>query len=242
MPTSTIPPSTWAKWLIQVHTENDSVYVCVCGVLLHSYRPISKLPYLSKVVERVVAKQFISHANIFDLLSTHQSAYQQHHSTETAVLSAHNDLVCAVDDGKVTILVLLDLSAAFDTADHDILLSVLRDQFSIEDTAYNWFHSYLSDRQRSFVHNDQQTVFFPLDCSVPQGSVLGTLEFVAYTEDSSDVVAKHDINQHAYANDNQLHTSCFPSDVSRSCSSASIRMHCRPRSVVRTMTSSTERQ
>ena len=73
----------------------------------------------------------------------------------------------------------------------------------------------MSDRQRSFVRNDQQTVFFPLDCSVPQGSVLRPLEFVAYTEDSSDVVAKHDINQHAYADDNQLHTSCFPSDVAR---------------------------
>jgi len=64
--------------------------------------------------------------------------------------------VRAVDDGKVTILVLLDLSAAFDTVDHDILLSVLRDRFSIEDTAHNWFRSYLSDREQSFVHNDQQ--------------------------------------------------------------------------------------
>jgi len=56
--------------------------------------------------------------------------------------------------------------------------------------------SYLSDRQQSFVYNGQQTTFLPLDCSVPQGSVLGPLEVVAYTEDSSDVVAKHDINQH----------------------------------------------
>jgi len=121
----------------------------------------------------------------------------------------------AVDDGKVSILVLLDLNAAFDTVDHNILLSVLRDQFSIDNTAYNWFQLYLSDQQQSFVYNGQQTTFFPLDCSVPQGSVLGPLEFVAYTDDSSDVVAKHDINQHAYADDNQLHTSCFPRDVAR---------------------------
>jgi len=104
---------------------------------LKYYRPIPKLPYLSKVVERVVAKRFISHANIFDLLSTHQSAYRQHHSTETAILSVHNYLVRTVNDGKVTMLVLLDLRAAFDTVDHDILLSVLCDRFSIEDTAYN---------------------------------------------------------------------------------------------------------
>ena len=121
----------------------------------------------------------------------------------------------AVDDGKVSILVLLDLNAAFDTVDHNILLSVLRDQFSIDNTAYNWFQLYLSDQQQSFVYNGQQTTFFQLDCSVPQGSVLGPLEFVAYTDDSSDVVAKHDINQHAYADDNLLHTSCFPRDVAR---------------------------
>jgi len=135
--------------------------------------------------------------------------------TETTILFVHNDLECATDDGKVTILVLLDLSSTSDTADHNILLSVFHDSFSIEDTAYNWFHSYLSDHQQSFLHNDTQSIFFPLDCSVPQGSVLGLLEFVDYTEDSSDVVAKHDINQHAYADDNQLHISCPPSDVAR---------------------------
>jgi len=109
---------------------------------LKSYRPISKLPYVSNVVERVVAKRFISNDNTFDLLSTHQLAYRQHHSTETAILSVHNDLVRAVDDGKVTILVLLDLSAAFDRPWHSSVC--------------------VSDRQQSFVHNDQQTIFFPL--------------------------------------------------------------------------------
>jgi len=165
-------------------------------VQLKSYRPISKLLYVSKVVGRVVAKRFISHANTYELLPTHQPVYRQHHSTETTILSVHNDLVHAVDDGKVTILVLLDLNAAFDTVDHNILLSLLRDRFSNENAAYNWFQSYLSDQQQSFVYDGQQTTFFPLDCSVPQGSVLGPLEFVAYTDDISDVVAlaKHDIN------------------------------------------------
>jgi len=60
----------------------------------------------------------------------------------------------------------------------------------------------MSDRQQSFVHNNQQTIFFPLVCSALQESVLGPLEFIAYTKDSSDAVAKHDINQNAYANDN----------------------------------------
>ena len=81
------------------------------------------------IVERVVVKRFVSRANTFGLLSTHQSAYRQHHSAETAILSVHNDLVRVVDDGKVTILVLPDFSAAFDTVDHDILLSVIRVRF-----------------------------------------------------------------------------------------------------------------
>ena len=88
-----------------------------------------KLLHVLHIVERVVVKRFISRANTFDLLSTHQSAYRQHHGTETAILSVHNDLVRAVDDGKVTILVLPDFSAAFDTVDHDILLSVIRVRF-----------------------------------------------------------------------------------------------------------------
>jgi len=115
----------------------------------------------------------------------------------------------AVDSGKITILVLLDNSVSFDTVDHNILLSVLCSRVSIKDTTYVLFQSYLLNHQQSFVHDDQQTVFFLLLCSVPQGPLLGPLEFITCTEDIFYVVAKHDSNQLANADDNELQTSCF---------------------------------
>jgi len=84
----------------------------------NTYRPISNyLPYLSKLIERVVADRFYEYLITFNLLPAQQSAYRSFHSTETALLSVHNDLVRSVDSDKVFLLVLLDLSAAFDTVD-----------------------------------------------------------------------------------------------------------------------------
>jgi hypothetical protein len=90
--------------------------------LANSYRPISNLSFISKLVERIVAKRFTSYATTFNLFPPQQSAYRAHHSTETAVLSVRDDLVHAIDRGQESLLVLLDLSAAFDTVDHQILL------------------------------------------------------------------------------------------------------------------------
>jgi len=111
---------------------------------LKSYRPVSNLSYISKTVERVVAKRLTAHVNASNLFPVHQSAYRARHSTETALLSVHNDLVCSIDDGKVSVLVLLDLSSAFDTVDHEILLSLLTGRFCVRHTAYDWCRSYLS--------------------------------------------------------------------------------------------------
>ena len=106
-----------------------------------SYRPISNLSFVSKLTERLVVKRFSVHVNQHTLLPAQQSACRPLHSTETAVLRVHNDLVRAVDDCRVAQLVLLDLSAAFDTVDHQILLCVLSDRFGVSGTALNWFHS-----------------------------------------------------------------------------------------------------
>ena len=127
---------------------------------------------MSKVVERVDAKQFrsrLSADSASHLLPPNPSAYRPFHSTETAVLCVHNDLVRAIDNSQVSVLVLLDLSSAFDTEDHAVLLSVLSKRFSVCDKALDWFHSYLSDRSQFFHFAGSQTACFPVDCSVPQG-------------------------------------------------------------------------
>ena len=178
-----------------------------------SYRPISNLSYLSKLIERVVATRFAEHSSTNNLLPVQQSAYRPFHSTETAIVSVHNDLVRTVDSGKMSLLILLDLSAAFDTVDHTILLSVLADRFSIDSTALSWFQSYLTDRTQTFVYAAGQTPNFPVDCSVPQGSVLGPRCFISYTEDLADLLDKHAVLSHLYADDTQFHASCRPDDT-----------------------------
>ena len=105
---------------------------------LSSYRPISNLAFLSKLIERSVARRFVTHAEVNQLFPVHQSSYRRGHSTETAVLCVHNDFVRAVDEQHITALVLFNLSAAFDTVDHATLLTVLQRRFGVCGSALQW--------------------------------------------------------------------------------------------------------
>ena len=116
----------------------------------NNYRPVSNLSFISKLIEGVVARQLTSFcAKKNNLHESMQSAYKQCHNTETALLRVKNDLVRAMDKQQVSLLVLLDLLAAFDTVDHDILLNVLSTRFDIKGTALNWFQSYLNSRTQA---------------------------------------------------------------------------------------------
>jgi len=180
---------------------------------LNSYRPISNLSFLSKLMERVVANRYTAHAENNSLFPDRQSAYRRYHSTETVVMSVLNDVIRAADEGKVTCLVLLDLSAAFDTVDHDILLDVLRRRFLVDGAALEWFRSYLRGRTQVFHAGQQESATVSVSCSVPQGSVLGPVEFISYSEDVTAVVDKSGINHHLFADDKQLSTAVAVTDV-----------------------------
>ena len=149
--------------------------------LLKNYRQVSNLPFLSKVLEHVVLTQLMTHLETHNLLEPFQSAYRKCHSTETALLRVVNDLLQASDDGYVSILSLLDLSAAFDTIDHVILSQRLSSTFGCTGTALGWFQSYLSNRTQSVFVNDIQSAPSNLKYGVPQGSVLGPILFTMYT-------------------------------------------------------------
>ena len=99
---------------------------------------------------------------------------------------------------------LLDLSAAFDTVDHSIMLQVLRDRFCVEGRALEWFESYLCDRTQTYQVKDQQSRPRKVDCGVPQGSVLGPQKFIAYTEDLEELIDEYCRNHHMYADDTQM--------------------------------------
>jgi len=116
-----------------------------------SYRPISNLSVLSKLLERIVVRQLMMYLTDADLLPPLQSGFRPGHSNESAIRCVLSDILLAVDRGDFAALVLLDLSAAFDTVDHDILLQRLKSRFGIAGTAKDWFQSYLSGR-RQFVH------------------------------------------------------------------------------------------
>ena len=94
--------------------------------------------------------RLVGHAEENKLFPVRQSSYRRSHSTETAMMCVHNDLVRAVDNKEVTALVLLDLSSAFDTADHSTLLNVFHRRFGVQESVMDWFMSYLSDRTQTF--------------------------------------------------------------------------------------------
>ena len=116
----------------------------LCSYECKNYRPISNLSFLSKILEKIVAKRLNAHIEEH-LLSNHvQSAYKRFHSTETALLKSHNDIICNMDNGKDTALTLLYLSTAFDTIDHATLSEQLG-HFGISGTVLQWFISYISN-------------------------------------------------------------------------------------------------
>jgi exonuclease III len=177
---------------------------------LSNYRPISNLSFLSKLAERVVHNRLDQHLAQNFMYNSHQSAYTKYHSTETALLSVHNSLIQAIAKQQVSCLCLLDLSAAFDTIDHNILLHRLTAWFGITDTALSWFQSYLSSRSSTVSTSGHKSSSISVSCGVPQGSVLGPLLFILYTTPLSSLISNSPANHHLYADDTQLYLSFSP--------------------------------
>ena len=177
---------------------------------LKHYRPVSNIKFISKIIEKAASCQVIDHVDSNNLGEKFQSSYKKTHSTESALLKVKNDLLQSIDDNKAVLVVLLDMSAAFDTVDHALFLQRLDKRFGIRGYANSWFKTYLENRTTKVAINQMFSDDHILKYSLPQGSIIGPQGFIMYTSPIGDIIRKHNICFHAYADDVQLYSEFSP--------------------------------
>jgi hypothetical protein len=178
--------------------------------LFPSFRPFSNIRFLAKATEKVVASKLDCHLTNSNAHELYQLAYKQGHSAETALVRVQNDILCGIDDGGYVVLLLLDLSAAFDTVDHTILLTCLSTVFGIKVKALAWFRSHLSERTQFVQIDNDFSHHHKLSCGVPQGSVHGPILYLLYTAPLADVIRHREMCYHFYADDGQIYMTFKP--------------------------------
>ena len=165
-----------------------------------NYRPISILSPFSKLLEKIVYTRLTTFVQHNDLLADTQYGFRKNLSTELALIDLTNQISKSLDDHQTTIGIFLDLSKAFDTVNHEILLHKL-EHYGIRGTPLKWFTSYLSNRYQYVSLNNTSSSFLPIICGVPQGSILGPLLFLLYVNDIQSVT---DLNLIMFADDTNI--------------------------------------
>ena len=173
-------------------------------------RPVSVLPALSKVLEKIVYGQLYTYVVQNSILNSHQSGFRKQHSTTTVLVDIVDDIFGATDDGDASLLVLLDFSKAFDTLDHSLLCAKLR-YYGLDDTSLKFFVSYLGGRFQRTLVGDTGSGLARVTSGVPQGSILGPLLFLVYTADIFSSVSFSKLR--SFADDTQMTYSFNPGSI-----------------------------
>ena len=164
---------------------------------LSNYCPVMNLTHLSEIIERAMLDQLVPFSEEVNVVPRYQSAHRKLHSTETALCKIYDDLVSNTCHGKASILVLLDLSAAFETMDHQLFLSDFSD-CRVEDTALSLLESYLENREQSVAIGESQSEPTALQYGVPQDSALGPVLFTVYSGTLAFLLEAHGVSYHLF--------------------------------------------
>lgn len=203
--TTSVFPSDWKKAKVIPIPKKTKIET------VDDLRPISILPFLSKVLEKLIELQISKFIEANKLLNPHQSGFRKSHSTSTALLKVHSDLLRQLDNKKACVLVLLDFSKAFDTVPHILLLHKLRHNFNFSELAVKLISSYLLNRSQVVYCNKLFSESRVLNSGVPQGSILGPLLFSLFVNDLPMVLTNS--VHHLYADDFQIYEVADPRNI-----------------------------
>lgn len=199
----TVPSALKIAKVVPIYKSNERD-------LFSNYRPVSLLPVMSKVLEKAMHKRLLTFFEYHNMLYDSQYGFRKNRSTTMAALELINDAIQALENNESMLAVFLDLSKAFDTINHSLLLSKL-EFYGIRGVAYDWFKCYLSNRSQYVVYNNETSSMLPITCGVPQGSILGPLLFIIYMNDLPDCLEK--LKSILFADDTSLYHS--DNDINR---------------------------
>ena len=170
-------------------------------MIVSNYRPISILPIISKLLEKIMHKRLMSFIKQFNLLDTQQFGFQKHCSTEHAIIDLYSKIVSSIDQREKSCCIFLDFAKAFDTVNHNILLQKL-EYYGVRGVCLDWFKSYLENRKQCVEVGQEKSDYLKIKCGVPQGSVLGPLLFLLYINDIS--LSSKILQFHLFADDTSI--------------------------------------
>ena len=193
-------PSSWkcAK-IVPLHKKDERTNPS-------NFRPVALLPIFSKILERAIFQQFIEYLESNRILHPSHHGFRSAHSTCTALLQMYDTWVDAQAEGEISAVIMLDMSAAFDVVDHPILLDKMK-LYGFNECSLSWLSSYLSNRSQSVLIDGHLSEPLHVVAGVPQGSILGPLLYLLYTNDLPEAVHDHppDEQEHGTQANHNIH-------------------------------------